>query len=49
MTYADGVPVGLQPVVVSTIGAFSVGDYVPLAPTGPTDEPSPSPSTSPSG
>ncbi len=49
VTYADGVPVGLQPVVVSTIGAFSVGDYLPLAPTGPTDEPSPSPSTSPSG
>ena len=53
VTYADGVPVGLQPVTVTTIGAFSVGDYVPLTPTGPADEPSPSespssPSSSPS-
>ena len=53
VTYADGVPVGLQPVTVTTIGAFSVGDYVPLTPTGPTDDSSPSespssPSTSPS-
>ena len=55
VTYADGAPVGLQPVIVTTIGAFRVGDYVPLAPTGSTDgstDGSPSPSatsTSPSG
>jgi hypothetical protein len=51
VTYADGVPVGLQPVTVTTIGAFRVGDYVPLRPTGPgpsrVTSPSPSPSPSP--
>ena len=34
MTYADGVPVGLQPVTVTTLGGFRVGDYVTLEPTG---------------
>ncbi len=46
VTYADGVPVGLQPVTVTTLGDFRVGDYVTLEPTGaapadPTSSPSP--------
>jgi predicted phosphodiesterase len=45
VTYAAGVPVGLQPVMITTIGEFRVGDYLPLRPTGPT----PSPVTSPTG
>ena len=51
VTYRDGTPVGLQPVTVTTIGAFRVGGYVALAPTGPAAEPtdgeSPSGSASP--
>ena len=49
VTYRDGVPVGLQPVTITTIGQFKVGGYVALAPSGnETDEPSerPSPSSS---
>ncbi len=50
VTYRDGVPVGLQPVTITTIGAFKVGGYIALAPTGNAkDEPSGSPSPSPSG
>src|SRR4029079_9089391 len=30
VTYRDGTPVGLQPVTVTTIGAFRVGAYVEL-------------------
>jgi hypothetical protein len=30
VTYADGRPVGLQPVTVRTVGDFEVGDYLPL-------------------
>jgi hypothetical protein len=46
VTYADGAPVGLQPVTVTTLGDFRVGDYVTLDPTGaaaadPTSSPSP--------
>jgi hypothetical protein len=37
VTYRDGVPVGLQPVTIKTLGEFSVGDYVPLEPTGSTE------------
>ncbi len=44
VTYRDGVPVGLQPVTVSTIGDFRVGEYLPLAPTGGPATPSTSPS-----
>src|SRR6476619_2231399 len=41
LTYRDGVPVGLQPVTITTIGQFKVGGYVALAPSGnETDEPS---------
>ncbi len=49
VTYRDGTPVGIQSVTVRTIGDFRVGDYTPLAPTGPGDPdatPSPSPSSS---
>ena len=49
VTYRDGVPVGLQPVLVTTIGEFRVGAYTPLTPTGDADspaEPGPSPSSS---
>ena len=50
VTYADGVPVGLQPVTVTTIGGFRVGAYVPLRPSGSSAAPaSPSGSGSPSG
>jgi len=50
VTYRDGVPVGLQPVTITTIGAFRVGGYIPLSPTGNgTDQPSGSPSPSASG
>lgn len=31
VTYADGRPVGLQPVTIQTNGVFTVADYVPLA------------------
>ena len=34
VTLRDGVPVGLQPVVVDTIGQFRVQPYVDLEPTG---------------
>lgn len=34
VTYSGGVPVGLQPVTVTTLGAFRVADYVTLSPTG---------------
>jgi hypothetical protein len=34
VTYRDGAPVGLQPVTVRTLGEFSVGEFVPLTPTG---------------
>jgi hypothetical protein len=34
VTLRDGVPVGLQPVVVDTIGQFRVQPYVALEPTG---------------
>src|SRR4051794_23299136 len=34
LTYADGHPVGVQPVTLDTTGVFTVGDYVPLTPTG---------------
>jgi predicted phosphodiesterase len=47
VTYADGEPVGLQPVVITTTGDFQVGDYLPLAPTGSTPAEPSSPSTSP--
>jgi hypothetical protein len=47
LTYRGGVPVGLQPVTITTIGEFKVGGYVALAPSGgETDEPSESPSPS---
>jgi hypothetical protein len=45
VTYRDAVPVGLQPVTVSTTGEFRVGAYVPLTPTGGTATPSPDPSS----
>jgi hypothetical protein len=32
VTYRDGRPVGLQPVVIRTVGDFQVGDYLPLEP-----------------
>ena len=50
VTYRDGHPVGLQPVTVTTIGAFRVGAYLPLEPSGATEatRPSESPSGSPS-
>ncbi len=48
VTYRGGRPVGLQPVVVTTIGAFQVGDYLPLYPTG-SDGPEGGTSPSPSG
>jgi hypothetical protein len=35
VTYADGRPVGVQPVTLRTNGAFVVGDYSPLAPADP--------------
>jgi hypothetical protein len=50
VTYREGVPVGVQPVVVTTIGEFRVGDYTPLSPTGNADSPNgpePAPSTEP--
>jgi hypothetical protein len=47
VTYRAGVPVGLQPVTVTTVGDFRVGDYEPLAPTGP-DAPAPAGSSTPS-
>jgi hypothetical protein len=31
VTYADGRPVGLQPVTLQTNGVFEVGAYQPLA------------------
>jgi hypothetical protein len=52
VTYRDGVPVGLQPVTITTVGAFKVGGYIALAPTGngpETPSGSPSPSASGSG
>ena len=30
MTYADGRPAGIQPVVLQTDGRFEVGEYTPL-------------------
>jgi hypothetical protein len=48
VTYDDGVPVGLQPVIVTTIGEFRVGDYVPVQPTGPAPSPVTSPGSRPS-
>ena len=33
VTYRDGVPVGLQPVVIDTLGEFRVSPYVTLNPT----------------
>ncbi len=33
LTYADGHPVGVQPVTLDTNGAFTVGDYVELDPS----------------
>jgi hypothetical protein len=33
LTYSDGRPVGVQPVTLDTNGAFTVGDYVELAPS----------------
>jgi predicted phosphodiesterase len=42
VTYRDGRPVGLQPVVVRTVGDFEVGRYIELSPgtpNGPQDEP----------
>ncbi len=33
LTYSDGHPVGVQPVTLDTNGAFTVGDYVELAPS----------------
>jgi hypothetical protein len=33
LTYRDGHPAGVQPVTLDTNGAFTVGDYVALAPT----------------
>jgi hypothetical protein len=33
VTYADGRPVGVQPVTLDTNGAFTVGDYVELDPS----------------
>ena len=42
VTYRDGRPVGLQPVVIRTVGDFQVGDYLELSPgtpNGPQDEP----------
>ena len=48
VTYADGVPVGLQPVIVTTIGEFRVGDYLSLRPTGPAPSPVTGPSRTPS-
>ena len=44
VTYDQGVPVGLQPVIVTTTGAFRVGDYVALEPTGSSPSP-PSPAS----
>jgi hypothetical protein len=35
ITYADGHPVGVQPVTLDTTGVFTVGDYVPLTPSNP--------------
>ena len=48
VTYRDGVPVGLQPVTVTTIGDFVAGAYLPLEPTGATEATStPSPARTP--
>jgi len=38
VTYHAGVPVGLQPVTVQTLGDFVVGPYTRLSPTGPSTE-----------
>jgi hypothetical protein len=35
VTYRDGRPAGIQPVILETHGEFTVGDYLPLHPTDP--------------
>ena len=37
LTYSDGRPVGVQPVTLDTNGAFTVGDFVDLAPIAPSE------------
>jgi hypothetical protein len=48
VTYREGAPVGLQSVLVTTIGDFRVGAYSPLAPTGNDEAPPSGTSESPS-
>jgi hypothetical protein len=47
VTYRDGVPVGIQPVLVTTIGGFRVGEYTPLTSTGNEDVPADGSSSTP--
>jgi hypothetical protein len=43
VTYRDGRPAGIQPVILETHGEFTVGDYLPLHPADPPATPAASP------